>query len=267
AARGAGRGGGARGRTRGRRGGGAAGEDAGATRAGGVGDRGAAADRPGRRERRGRARVRPEREARAGDVPPEGRQAEVHPRHGDVKRLARAALAVALALVAVVLLTMGWQTSLIFPAPPRAREPAYPENLVKTPEATFLYFEGKRVVVWFHGNGEDLADAVPMVSLLRTLGVGVLAVEYPGYGVAGGTPSEQGAYAAAESALSWLRTERGVDDARVVLLGQSLGSGVATEMARRGHGARLVLISPFTSVAGMARRLFPFFPARFVRHR
>jgi pimeloyl-ACP methyl ester carboxylesterase len=106
-----------------------------------------------------------------------------------------------------------------------------------------------------------------MVSLLRTLGVGVLAVEYPGYGVAGGTPSEQGAYAAAESALSWLRTERGVDDARVVLLGQSLGSGVATEMARRGHGARLVLISPFTSVAGMARRLFPFFPARFVRHR
>ena len=184
-----------------------------------------------------------------------------------MKRLARAALAVALALVAVVLLTMWWQTSLIFPAPPRAREPAYPENLVKTPEATFLYFEGKRVVVWFHGNGEDLADAVPMVSLLRTLGVGVLAVEYPGYGVAGGTPSEQGAYAAAESALSWLRTERGVDDARVVLLGQSLGSGVATEMARRGHGARLVLISPFTSVAGMARRLFPFFPARFVRHR
>jgi len=171
------------------------------------------------------------------------------------------------ALVAVVLLTMGWQTSLIFPAPPRAREPAYPENLVKTPEATFLYFEGKRVVVWFHGNGEDLADAVPMVSLLRTLGVGVLAVEYPGYGVAGGTPSEQGAYAAAESALSWLRTERGVDDARVVLLGQSLGSGVATEMARRGHGARLVLISPFTSVAEMARRVFPFFPARFVRHR
>ena len=184
-----------------------------------------------------------------------------------MKRLARAAMAVAVALVAVVLLTMGWQTSLIFPAPPRAREPAYPENLVKTPEATFLYFEGKRVVVWFHGNGEDLADAVPMVSLLRTLGVGVLAVEYPGYGVAGGTPSEQGAYAAAESALSWLRTERGVDDARVVLLGQSLGSGVATEMARRGHGARLVLISPFTSVAEMARRVFPFFPARFVRHR
>jgi alpha-beta hydrolase superfamily lysophospholipase len=159
------------------------------------------------------------------------------------------------------------QTGMVFPAPPRGREPAYPENLVRTPEATFLYFNGARVVVWFHGNGEDLADAVPMVSLLRSLGVGVLGVEYPGYGVAGGAPSEAGAYAAAESALLWLRTERGVESARVVLLGQSLGSGVAAEMARRGLGARLVLISPFTSVADMARRLFPFFPARFVRHR
>jgi uncharacterized protein len=170
--------------------------------------------------------------------------------------------ALALAVAAI------WsQTSLIFPAPPRGREPAYPDNLVRTPEATFLYFEGKRVVVWFHGNGEDLADAVPMVSLLRTMGVGVLGVEYPGYGVAGGTPSESGAYEAAERALSWLRDERGVSNDRTVLLGQSLGSGVATEMARRGYGARLVLISPFTSVAEMARKLFPFFPARFVRHR
>ena len=158
---------------------------------------------------------------------------------------------------------------MIFPAPPRGREPAYPDNLVRTPGATFLYFEGKRVVAYFHGNGEDLADSVPMISLLRSFGVGVLAVEYPGYGIAGGRPSEEGAYAAAESALSWLRTEREVDASRVVLLGQSLGSGVACEMAKRGLGARVVLISPFTSVAAMARRVFPLlpFPAVFVRHR
>jgi len=137
---------------------------------------------------------------------------------------------------------------------------------VRTPGATFLYFEGKRVVAYFHGNGEDLADSVPMISLLRSFGVGVLAVEYPGYGIAGGRPSEEGAYAAAESALSWLRTEREVDASRVVLLGQSLGSGVACEMAKRGLGARVVLISPFTSVAAMARRVFPLlpFPAVFV---
>jgi uncharacterized protein len=155
---------------------------------------------------------------------------------------------------------------MIFPAPPRGREPAYPDNLVRAPGATFLYFEGKKVVAYFHGNGEDLADSVPMVSLLRSLGMGVLAVEYPGYGVAGGSPSERGAYAAAESALLWLRSEKEIGPERVVLLGQSLGTGVASEMAIRGFGARLVLISPFTSVVGMARRVFPFFPAAFVRH-
>ena len=156
---------------------------------------------------------------------------------------------------------------MIFPAPRQGREPAYPENLVRTRDATFLYFQGAKVVAYFHGNGEDLADSVPMVSLLRSLGMGVLAVEYPGYGVAGGTPSEQGAYAAAQSALDWLRAESGVDAGRVVLLGQSLGSGVATEMAKRGLGARMVLVSPFTSVADMARRMVPFFPASWVRHK
>ena len=158
---------------------------------------------------------------------------------------------------------------MIFPAPEQGREPAYPDNLVRTPGATFLYFEGKKVVAYFHGNGEDLADSIPMISLLRSLGMGVLAVEYPGYGVAGGSPSEQGAYAAAESALSWLRSEGGIGAERVVLLGQSLGSGVACEMAKRGLGVRVVLISPFTSIAAMARRVFPLlpFPAAFVRHR
>jgi len=89
------------------------------------------------------------------------------------------------------------------------REPAYPDQIVHSEGATFLYFNGKKVVAYFHGNGEDLADSIPMISLLRTLGVGVLAVEYPGYGIAGGTPSEQGAYEAAETALRWLRSEQG----------------------------------------------------------
>ena len=181
----------------------------------------------------------------------------------------RRALACAAAAVVVALAAAGGcsQTSMIFPAPAPGRAPAYPDNVVQTGDATFVYFEGKKVVAYFHGNGEDLADSIPMISLLRSLGMGVLAVEYPGYGIAGGKPSEKGAYAAAESALAWLRSEQGVGADRVVLLGQSIGSGVASEMASRGLGARLVLISPFTSIADMARRIIPFFPASFVRHR
>jgi len=186
-----------------------------------------------------------------------------------VKKRRRGLLLAGLAAAVLALPVTGacMQTSMIFPAPAQGRPPAYPDNLFRTPEAAFLYFQGKKVVAYFHGNGEDLADSIPMISLLRSLGMGVLAVEYPGYGIAGGRPSERGAYAAAESALGWLRAERGVGSERVILLGQSLGSGVAAEMARRGLGTRLVLISPFTSIPDMARRIIPFFPARFVRHR
>ncbi|TMA08473.1 MAG: lysophospholipase [Deltaproteobacteria bacterium] len=144
-------------------------------------------------------------------------------------------MALAFAALAVLALAVAGgcsQTAMIFPAPAQGREPAYPENLVRTRDATFLYFQGAKVVAYFHGNGEDLADSVPMVSLLRSL-----------------------------------RAESGVDAGRVVLLGQSLGAGVATEMAKRGLGARMVLVSPFTSVADMARRMVPFFPASWVRHR
>lgn len=178
--------------------------------------------------------------------------------------------ALAFAAAALLALAVGagfWQTSMIFPAPARGREPAYPDNVVRTPGAVFMYFHGPRVVAYFHGNGEDLADSIPMISVLRSLGVGVLAVEYPGYGIAGGSPSEEGVYAAAESALGWLRTEHGVGADRVILLGQSLGTGVATEMAKRGLGARLVLISPFTSILEMGRRMLPFVPAFLVRDR
>ena len=187
------------------------------------------------------------------------------------RRLAFAAV-VPIVVVVVALAAAGGfsQTTMIFPAPAPGRTPAYPDNVFRTKEATFLYFApfgGGPVVAWFHGNGEDLADSIPMISLLRSLGMGVLAVEYPGYGIAGGSPSERGAYAAAQGALGWLRSEQGIEADRVVLLGQSLGTGVASEMALRGLGARMVLISPFTSIVAMARRMFLFVPAALVRHR
>src|SRR5262249_2518955 len=79
--------------------------------------------------------------------------------------------------------------------------------------------------------------------------------------------SEESVQAAAEAALRWLKSEQGVDPARVILLGWSLGSGVATEMAKRQLGARLVLVAPFTSVADMCRRFLPFLPARVIQDR
>jgi fermentation-respiration switch protein FrsA (DUF1100 family) len=92
--------------------------------------------------------------------------------------------------------------------------------------------------------------------LYKSLGYGVLAVEYPGYGAAPGKTSETSIYESAEAALKWLGQRR------VILSGQSLGSGVAVEMARRGFGEKLVLISPYTSMADVAAFHFPWLPVR-----
>jgi pimeloyl-ACP methyl ester carboxylesterase len=116
-------------------------------------------------------------------------------------------------------------------------------------------------IVHFHGNGEELADMTDFVAVFRARGFGVLAVEYPGYGLSKpGDPNESAIYEDAEVALRHLIENEGVASANVVLSGQSLGTGVAVEMASRGYGARLVLLSPYTSIVDVANGYFPILP-------
>jgi pimeloyl-ACP methyl ester carboxylesterase len=119
-----------------------------------------------------------------------------------------------------------------------------------------------RTVVYFHGNGEVIGDDVWMAQRLVAKGFAVSLVEYRGYGRSRGTtPSEEGLYADATAVLDDLAA-RGVGADRVVLWGASLGTGVAVEMERRGRGAALVLVAPYTSVTDMAARMTPFLPVR-----
>ncbi len=166
------------------------------------------------------------------------------------------------------------QRDLLYPAPPGAREP----RLVA--EAKLLRLEGAKgapvyvlhvpaapgapTVVHFHGNGEQLADGAWLALHYQEAGLGFYAVEYPGYGLMAeqGPPSEEGIYEAAEVALAHLKGELGVPRERTVLQGQSLGSGVAVEMAKRGHGERLVLLTPYTAIADVGARVFPWIPVR-----
>lgn len=115
-------------------------------------------------------------------------------------------------------------------------------------------------LVVFHGNGEDLVDEAHTVSAFAELGVGVLAVEYPGYGLARDQrASEESIYRAAEIAIAHL-DRLGVDRAQRVVLGFSLGTGVAIEMARRGLAARVVVLAPYTSIPDMVARFVPIVP-------
>jgi pimeloyl-ACP methyl ester carboxylesterase len=117
-----------------------------------------------------------------------------------------------------------------------------------------------RTVVVFHGNGETVFDNVAHATELKRRGLGVLLVEYRGYGtIHGPAPTESMLYQDAEAAITYLAREH-VPAERTALCGWSLGSGVAAEMARRGHGSRLVLLAPFTSITDMGRRLAPILP-------
>jgi len=176
---------------------------------------------------------------------------------------------------AVVCFFWAVQRSILFPAPARAERPALAGTEIwqlanpASPGPVHAWYaparEGMPTVVHFHGNGEQLSTQAPLLNRHRQAGIGFLAVEYPGYGLsaAGGqSPTEEGIYAAAAAALDELQGRRGVPVSRTVLSGRSLGTGVAVEMARRGRGARLELVSPYPSIAEIAADRFPFLPAR-----
>lgn len=166
------------------------------------------------------------------------------------------------------------QRTMMYPAPKQALEPQLESStLLRIPgrDGRTVYAlhapgpEGTPTVVHFHGNAEALADQAWLAAALRGAGVGVLAVEYPGYGLASDySTTEEAVYQDAEAAIRYLRDELGVTADATVVSGQSLGTGVAVEMARRGHAGRLVLLSPFTSMVAMGRRIAPILPMRLI---
>ena len=117
------------------------------------------------------------------------------------------------------------------------------------------------VIVYFHGNGGSLIQRTERAKLYAQSGYGVLFGEYRGYGGNPGKPSQDGLFADARAYIDWLRA-RGVADDKVILYGESLGTGVATYVAAEyAPGVRgLVLESPYTSLGDIGRMRFFFVP-------
>lgn len=121
------------------------------------------------------------------------------------------------------------------------------------------------VVVYFHGNGVAMGDELWMARELVRRGLGVVLVEYRGYGLSARKrnppPSEDGLYEDAEAVLGALAA-RGIGPDRIALFGESLGTGVAVEMAARRHASSVVLVTPYTSIPEVASRLAFGLPVR-----
>lgn len=141
-------------------------------------------------------------------------------------------------------------------------------------ERTVLAPDGARVVAWylpakagaktllyFHGNGANLAVRTPRFGLLRAQGLGVYMMSYRGFSGSTGTPSEAANIDDGRRAYADLMST-GVRAQDIVLYGESLGTGVAARLALELPAAGLVLDAPYTSIVDMGERLYPYLPVR-----
>ncbi len=120
-------------------------------------------------------------------------------------------------------------------------------------------------VLLLHGNAASAfsADQLRHGEVLRDAGFSVLGVDYRGFGMSAGVPSETAMYEDAEAAFDTL-IHRGIAPERIILLGHSLGSGPAVRLATRHRAAALVLFGAFTSIPDAAAERYPWLPVRYV---
>jgi uncharacterized protein len=110
----------------------------------------------------------------------------------------------------------------------------------------------QRWVIFFYGIGMTVAGSWPVRRWLASAGYGVVCVEYAGFGVSSGPPSEYGCYRSADAAITYLQRQESVNLDQVTLIGWSLGSAVAIEVASRRDVRAQVLLSPMTSLLACA---------------
>ena len=174
----------------------------------------------------------------------------------------RKSLAIAAALIATIylaicgLLYWSQRAYLYYPVP---RLAAVPSFILKRGDADVVVstngIVSPRAVLYFGGNAEDASQVV--APLARAFpGRSVYAMHYRGYGGSGGTPSELALVADAKRLFQQVATKH----AGIVVVGRSLGSGIAIQVAAANQVERLVLVTPYDSIAELAAQRFRLFP-------
>lgn len=114
--------------------------------------------------------------------------------------------------------------------------------------------------IYFHGNAGHLGDRGTVAAALSGMGLDVLLPDYRGYGLSEGKATELGLYSDARAVYKWLVDERGVDPRKLFLIGNSLGSAVAADLAMQRKVAGLVLLGSFTNTPSLARDRLKWLP-------
>lgn len=120
---------------------------------------------------------------------------------------------------------------------------------------------GRPTLLYFHGNAGNLAGRAARFQRYQSKGYGILMMSWRGYSGSTGQPSEASNVADAIRAYDHLRAE-GIKPSDIVVYGESLGSGVAVQLAGVREVGALVLDAPYTSVVEVALLSYPYLPVR-----
>jgi fermentation-respiration switch protein FrsA (DUF1100 family) len=123
----------------------------------------------------------------------------------------------------------------------------------------------KAAVLFFHGNGGNITHRMnSLVNLHRIVGVSTLILDYRGYGRSEGKPNEKGILLDARAARTWLAKRENIAEKEIVLMGESLGGGVAVDLAAQDGAKALVLVSTFNRLPDVAAYHYPAFPVKWL---
>jgi len=120
-----------------------------------------------------------------------------------------------------------------------------------------------KTVVFFHGNAGNLLNRVHKINELNKLDINILLTSWRGFSGNKGKPSEKNLYYDAQQIIDWLKVQ-GLDNKDIVLYGESLGTGVATELASKNNFGGIILESPFTSMVDTAKIYYPYLPVSII---
>ena len=118
-----------------------------------------------------------------------------------------------------------------------------------------------KTLVFFHGNAGDLSNRIYKLNELDKLNINILLISWRGFSGNEGYPTEKNLYEDAEAAIKWLNKKK-VSNSQIILYGESLGTGVAVEIASKNNFNSIILESPFTSIENSAKIYYPYLPVR-----
>lgn len=141
---------------------------------------------------------------------------------------------------------------------------------VRTPDNLSLigWFAGPKkpngkIVVLFHGQGIHIGYNAFKARYFLDAGYGIFMAEYRGFAGNPGSPTEEGLYNDGRGVMQWLKDQH-YPPSQVVVYGESLGTGVAVEIAAEFPVAGLILEAPYSSAVEIGEMRYPFFPISFL---